>query len=408
VELVGQESVYLEAEPVSGRRSLRAYEWVTGFLGLAIVIQAIVAEGLRGDRLLMGFWALSHLFFLDKTVFLAPDVAFMPGFPIVIAALWTTGPPGTAWLILTSLIWQGIRNRDRISRVAFNSGSIAISIAVADSVASAIFRGITKPLNPLSIGGLVYGLILILTYHLILTGACTLLLYIEDPKLPFISRLIRSFKKSLTWIMPSYYFFSMLLIYLAETGGIIASVFFFSAIYALWRQFYFSQAYKQESVRAATDSLTGLANREGFRRYLDSTLSEAKLPVAVLFVDIDDFKSVNDEFGHEFGDSILCTVASLLKKLVREDDLVVRWGGEEFVVFLWNTSIEQALAIAERICGAARHCELPLGAQITVSIGCSGTDDINEVPGLVAAADNALYHAKHRGKDRVYVAATSK
>jgi len=208
--------------------------------------------------------------------------------------------------------------------------------------------------------------------------------------------------------MPSYYFFSMLLIYLAETGGIIASVFFFSAIYALWRQFYFSQAYKQESVRAATDSLTGLANREGFRRYLDSTLSEAKLPVAVLFVDIDDFKSVNDEFGHEFGDSILCTVASLLKKLVREDDLVVRWGGEEFVVFLWNTSIEQALAIAERICGAARHCELPLGAQITVSIGCSGTDDINEVPGLVAAADNALYHAKHRGKDRVYVAATSK
>jgi diguanylate cyclase (GGDEF)-like protein len=392
---------------VSDRRFLRTYEWVTGVLGLAIIIQAIATQGFRDDWLLVGFWALSHLFFLDKTVFLTPDAAFMPGYPIVIAALCTTGPPGTAWLILTSLIWQGILNRDRISRVVFNSGSVAVALAVANNVVSAVFRGITKPLNPLSIDGLAYGFVLICTYHLVLTGACSLLLYIEDPEPPFMSRFMRSLKKSLRWFMPSYYFFSMLLIHLAKTGGVIASLFFLSAIYALWRQFYLSQAYKKESIRASTDSLTGVANREGFRRYLAGTLSEARLPAAVLFVDIDDFKSINDEFGHEFGDKILCIVASLLKKFVRGGDLVVRWGGEEFIVFLWNTSIDQAFTVAERICKAVRDCDLPLGAEITVSIGCSGTNDVDKVSRLVATADNALYQAKHAGKDRVYVAATS-
>lgn len=392
---------------MSDRRSLRAYEWVTGVLGLVILIQAVATQGLENDWLLVGFWALSHLLFLDKTVFLTPDAAFMPGYPIIIAALCTTGLSGTAWLILASLVWHGIRNRDRISRLMFNTGSVAVAIAAANYAVSTVFPGVTKPLDSLSIDGLVYGLVLILTYHLVLTGAYSLLLYIEDPELPFITRLVRSLKKSLRWFMPSYYLFSMLLIHLAQTGGIIASLFFLSAIYALWRQFYLSQAYKEESIRAATDSLTGVANREGFRRYLDTTLSAARLPAAVLFVDIDDFKSINDEFGHEFGDRILCAVASLLKKFVRGDDLVVRWGGEEFIVFLWNTSIEQAFTVAERICKAVRNCELPHGAQITVSIGCSGTDDVNEVSRLVAAADNALYQAKHAGKDRVYVAATS-
>ncbi len=392
---------------MSDRRSLRAYEWVTGVLGLVILIQAVATQGLENDWLLVGFWALSHLLFLDKTVFLTPDAAFMPGYPIIIAALCTTGLSGTAWLILASLVWHGIRNRDRISRLMFNTGSVAVAIAAANYAVSTVFPGVTKPLDSLSIDGLVYGLVLILTYHLVLTGAYSLLLYIEDPELPFITRLVRSLKKSLRWFMPSYYLFSMLLIHLAQTGGIIASLFFLSAIYALWRQFYLSQAYKEESIRAATDSLTGVANREGFRRYLDTTLCAARLPAAVLFVDIDDFKSINDEFGHEFGDRILCAVASLLKKFVRGDDLVVRWGGEEFIVFLWNTSIEQAFTVAERICKAVRDCELPHGAQITVSIGCSGTDDVNEVSRLVAAADNALYQAKHAGKDRVYVAATS-
>lgn len=390
---------------MSNRRALRVYEWVTGVLGLAILIQVIATQGFGNDWVLVGFWALSHLLFLDKAVFMTPDVAFMPGYPIIIAALCTTGISGTAWLILGSLIWHGIRNRGRLAGVAFTMGSATISITVANTVVTACW-GTAKLLNPLSIDGLIRGFVLILTYHLVLTAAYSLLQYMEDPGVTFRARLVGSMRKSLRWFMPSYYFFSILLIHLAQTGGIIASLFFLSAIYALWRQFYLSQAYKEESTRASTDSLTGVANREGFRRHLHNTLSMARLPAAVLFVDVDDFKSVNDEFGHEFGDEILCILACLLSKFVRGEDLVVRWGGEEFIVLLWNTTIGQAFAVAGRICEAVRECKFPMGAQITVSIGCAGTTDINEVSRLVALADSALYRAKDAGKDRVYVAAT--
>ncbi len=391
---------------MSDRPSLRTYEWVTGVLGLIIIVQMTATQGLENDWPLVGCWALSYLLFSDKTVFLTPDVAFMPGYPIIIAALCTTGPAGSAWLIITSFLYHAIRNPGRISRIAFNMGSVAIALLASNSVMVA-FWGTSKLLDPLSVDGLIRGLVMILTYHVVRTASHSLLSYFENPELRFIPRLIRSLKKSVSWFMPSYYFFSLLLIHLAQTGGIVASLFFLSAIYALWRQFYFSKAYRQESVRAATDSLTGVANREGFRRYLGSTLRADKLPASLLFVDIDDFKSLNDRFGHEFGDKILCIIASLLKKFVRGDDLVVRWGGEEFIVFLWNTSIDHALTIAERICRAVRNCKLPLGAEVTVSIGCSGTNDIDEVPRLVSAADNALYQAKHAGKDRVYVADTS-
>jgi diguanylate cyclase (GGDEF)-like protein len=389
---------------VSDRPSLRIHEWATGVLGLIIIVYVTATQGLENDWLLVGCWALSYLLFSDKTVFLTPDAAFMSSYPIMIAALCTTGLSGAVWLILTSSLWHGIRKRGRISRIAFNMGSVAIALLAANSVMVA-FWGTSRLLAPLSADGLIRGLVVILTYHVVLTAAYSLLLYMEDPGLQFMPRLTCSLTKSMRWFMPSYYFFSLLLIHLAQTGGIIACLFFLSAIWALWRQFYFSKAYQQESIRAATDSLTGVANREGFRRYLGSALDATKLPAAVLFVDIDDFKSLNDRFGHEFGDKILCIVASLLKKFVRGNDLVVRWGGEEFVVFLWNTSVEQALTIAERICRAVRDCELPLGAEATVSIGCSGTNDVEEVSMLVSAADDALYKAKHAGKDRVYVAA---
>ena len=309
---------------MSDRRSLKVYEWVTGILGLAILIQSVATQGFENDWLMVGFWALAHLFFLDKTVYLASDVAFMPGYPIIIAALYTTGLSGAAWLIFASLIWRVIRNRNQNSTIAFNMGSVAIAVAAANSIVMSLW-GTTKLPNPLSAGGLIRGLVLILTYHLVLTSAGGLHLYFEDPKVPFLSRLMCSIRKSVRWFMPSYYFFSMLLIHLSQTGGIIASLFFLSAIYALWRQFYLSQAYKEESVRAATDSLTGVANREGFRRHIHGTLSDARLPAAVLFVDVDDFKSLNDEYGHAFGDETLCILASLLKNFCEMIWLSVGW-----------------------------------------------------------------------------------
>jgi len=147
---------------------------VTGVLGLIIIVRVAAAQGLESDLLLVGCWALSYLLFSDKTVFLTPDAAFVSGYPIVIAALCTTGLSGVAWLILTSFLWNGIRNRGRISRIAFNMGSVAIAALAANSVMAALW-GTSKLLEPLSIDGLVRGLVMIFTYHVVLTAAYSLL-----------------------------------------------------------------------------------------------------------------------------------------------------------------------------------------------------------------------------------------
>ena len=390
-------------ESVRDQSSSRAYEWVTGVLGLIITGTAIIGQGLGDNWHMVVCWALSYLVFSDKTVFMTPDAAFMPGYPIVVATLSTVGLTGNAWLIIVSFIYHAIRNCGRISRIAFNMGTIAIASLAANSIMTTIW-GTTQLLKPLSLEGLFRGLVMVFSYSVVLTFFHSMFAYFENPNIRFTRRLTISFKRCFRWFMPSYYVFSVLLIHLAQTGGVVGSLLFLFAIYALWGRFYFSRAYQQESIRSGTDALTGAFNRRGFRRYLSTELKLSKLPVSVLFIDIDDFKSLNDEFGHDFGDEVLCTITRLLRKYIRGDDLVVRWGGEEFIIFLWNTHTEHAFDIAERICSAIRDCELSFGAKVTVSIGCSGTNDIGEVSKLIFAADSALYRAKEAGKDCVYEA----
>jgi len=161
---------------------------------------------------------------------------------------------------------------------------------------------------------------------------------------------------------------------------------------------------------AQTDSLTGLANRanlneriqaeaERFRRYAR--------PFSVILFDLDYFKQVNDEFGHLIGDRVLRTFAEIARVTARTQDMVGRWGGEEFLILCPETDLEQAQVLAERICQEVRGTDFSLGRQLTVSAGVA-TLVVGENPdGLLNRADEALYRAKHDGRDRVVVAASS-
>jgi hypothetical protein len=166
---------------VSNRPSLRIYEWATGVLGLIIIVHVTVTQGLERDWLLVGCWALSYLLFSDKTVFLTPDAAFMPGYPIVIAALSTTGLSGAAWLVLTSFLWHGICNSGRISRIAFNMGSVAIALLVANSIMVASWGTSNLP-EPLSTKGLVRGLVMVYGLQIQNRRALRISLQMPHPK----------------------------------------------------------------------------------------------------------------------------------------------------------------------------------------------------------------------------------
>jgi diguanylate cyclase len=160
-----------------------------------------------------------------------------------------------------------------------------------------------------------------------------------------------------------------------------------------------------------TDTLTGLPNRRSTERVLASTIAVAERtgsPFAVAVADVDHFKRFNDRYGHDAGDQVLQTVARVMRETIRPGDHAGRWGGEEFLVVLPATAIEDAARAVERI---RRNIELVQiewqGRPLTVTISAGVTaypELIRNAAAAVASADAALYKAKRAGRNTVAVA----
>jgi diguanylate cyclase (GGDEF)-like protein len=162
---------------------------------------------------------------------------------------------------------------------------------------------------------------------------------------------------------------------------------------------------------AFTDHLTGLANRRRFERQLEREISRTlrySHPFCLIYLDIDNFKRVNDTHGHEAGDETIRRLALTLQAGTRGIDLAARIGGEEFAVILPETKFEGGLDVAERLRQAIKGMEVPAVGQITASFGiaefplCAATGRE-----IMSAADAALYEAKRNGRDRIERAATT-
>lgn len=158
---------------------------------------------------------------------------------------------------------------------------------------------------------------------------------------------------------------------------------------------------------ANTDALTGIANRRAFLQRAESLSDECRRlqqPVAVLIIDVDHFKAINDRFGHAAGDVVLREVALRIEAACRRSDFVGRIGGEEFAVLLPNTRIDEARHLAERIRGSVGHAPLnwdDYPVALTLSLGVAEGD--GPLRDLMRRADAALYGAKAAGRDRVAV-----
>jgi len=163
---------------------------------------------------------------------------------------------------------------------------------------------------------------------------------------------------------------------------------------------------------AVRDSLTGLLNHREFYRRLEEEVARADREgqeVAVLMIDLDDFKSVNDTWGHLRGDGVLREVARALESCVREQDVLARYAGDEFAVVLTATGERAARAVAERIrrraAAIGAGSDLPAGVAVTVSIGLATRGPgVEPIADLMERADQALYRAKAGGRDRVVIA----
>jgi diguanylate cyclase (GGDEF)-like protein len=165
----------------------------------------------------------------------------------------------------------------------------------------------------------------------------------------------------------------------------------------------------QAVLEAITDPLTGLSNRNFFYHEVAQHIKLSRRyvkPLSLLMIDIDHFKKINDQFGHLVGDEVLRVVADNIKTDVRETDMAIRFGGEEFIIIFDNISIEEAKVKAEEIRRLIESLEIPdlNGKQVTVSIGLSQLNARDRlIDDVIARADEALYEAKNNGRNQVRV-----
>ena len=153
---------------------------------------------------------------------------------------------------------------------------------------------------------------------------------------------------------------------------------------------------------ANTDSLTGLYNRRHFYELINPLLSILKREnkvSAILMLDIDKFKNINDTYGHDVGDKILKDVTRVTSKNIRESDIFARFGGEEFIVFLPNTNHKSAILVAQKVRKSIENIRSVQDIKSTVSIGIS--EILDDVGVAIKEADIALYRAKENGRNRV-------
>jgi diguanylate cyclase (GGDEF)-like protein len=155
---------------------------------------------------------------------------------------------------------------------------------------------------------------------------------------------------------------------------------------------------------ASADPLTGLANRRGGEKDIAAEISRARrqnTPLSCVLLDIDHFKEVNDTFGHQAGDYVLREISALLRRTVRAYDVLVRWGGEEFLVVLPGVEQGQALKLAERIRAAIENMPLAGIGGVTASVGVAALGNDFSFEAMFASADRRLYTAKASGRNTV-------
>lgn len=163
--------------------------------------------------------------------------------------------------------------------------------------------------------------------------------------------------------------------------------------------------------QAETDFLTGLSTRRHFQQQVSDSLALGEREGSLLVLDLDHFKTINDIYGHDFGDSVLVAVAGAMRSVLRGSDLIGRLGGEEFAVFLPEARRMEAECLAQRLRKAIVDLSIAPESgppvRITTSIGFAQTAGLREFRALYRMADGALYQAKQSGRNRIEIASDS-
>lgn len=321
-----------------------------------------------------------------------------------LAAALLLPPPMAALVAATSLVVVQLHDREQTDKLIFNSASLAATVGLTSMVAHAL--GLAGAgLADSSLTGLIAFFLVALTYYLVNNLSLAGVVAISSGT-SFFRALLRNGRASAP---PE--------VAVAVIGGLVALIWvvrpvwlplvLFPAVIAQLTLRYISESGRKTAElahQAAHDPLTGLANRVLLRRRIEASLSDvtADRPLALLMLDLDRFKDVNDTFGHHYGDRLLQEAALRLTDTIGADGTVARLGGDEFAILLPATSAAQAEEAAVRI-GAALRAPLELDGyvlEVSASVGLSvAVSPLDDADILLRHADVAMYAAKRNGSD---------
>ncbi|AZR74595.1 hypothetical protein BBF96_15160 [Anoxybacter fermentans] len=358
------------------------------------------------------FSGLEIIFFMIVNIFAELLIVELPigiqislSYPIMICVLLLFGPIITMWVYIPALVISQVMNKREPFKIIYNVSQISISIYIVSLFLPDSFSTIVLSRDILWIFLVIVFLNLLNITQVVLfisvKGSCNFFRIFKDIW----------FKEMLS-VLPIYYATGLIMAVCYQAQGVLGSLIVIAPLLGIFSQLNIQNKLKIESHRANTDALTGLFNRRAltswWQRVFPQILNTNKT-LSVLMIDIDDFKKINDAYGHDVGDKVLKSVAGTIKKCIRRSDFVYRFGGEEFIVLLPESDINNAKKIAERVRLAINKIKISQIKDISVSIGVSGLNSCvlersDDIPGeLIRQADIAMYVAKREGKNRIWI-----
>ncbi|MEX0974805.1 MAG: GGDEF domain-containing protein [Bacillota bacterium] len=327
--------------------------------------------------------------------------------PVTFSALWCFGAPMAILTSVPASLIQFVTRKRGLLNCLFNAGQLTLS-TIAAATAAAVLRGLAVAGN--EIGEILIVITMIIVFDVVNNCFVSAAIAIDQEQ-PWSSVLRRLLFVDRRNSVVLWYFVNVTGVLLTTYMGKAGTLLVFIGILALWAQLQFEREAARKSQEAQTDILTGLFNV----RYLEDWMAKEFPKIvsqegtcSMVFVDVDSLKEVNDTHGHDFGDALLVHLGGILRSVVRSDDRVVRYGGDEFLLICQKAGLDEATGIGQRVLAAIKQTPLTHEGQdlsYSVSMGVASFPEHSVLSrDLIRMADKAMYLAKKNGGNMVCTA----
>lgn len=327
--------------------------------------------------------------------------------PVTFSALWCFGAPMAVLTSIPASLIQFVTRKRGLLNCFFNAGQLTLS-TIAAATAAAVLRGLAVAGN--EIGEILIVITMIIVFDVVNNCFVSAAIAIDQEQ-PWSSVLRRLLFVDRRNSVVLWYFVNVTGVLLTTYMGKAGTLLVFIGILALWAQLQFELEAARKSQEAQTDVLTGLFNV----RYLEDWMAKEFPKIvsqegtcSMVFVDVDSLKEVNDTHGHDFGDALLVHLGGILRSVVRSDDRVVRYGGDEFLLICQKAGLDEATGIGQRVLAAIKQTPLTHEGQdlsYSVSMGVASFPEHSVLSrDLIRMADKAMYLAKKNGGNMVCTA----